>query len=669
MVIAVAIVYAGSPGTLAHGPAGRRRRRRRALLRGGDEDPRAALAGEPREARRLRRRRPPVPRQGVAARPDDRLGCRGRRRAPPGRRFRADPRLPADEAALLRPATSSAHATYEPAKLEPSSPGSLGRRPAAPRGRCRPARAASGGRPGEGRPRPRPRRGRAGDRRGTRSPSAAGTPVPLPMQGRRAEGDRADARARCRAGAAAVSAPVTLRRREAPPRPALADRAGCSSSPRTARRSSGSAARVRTRFFKALQKRGQHAATRRAVRRHLRRHPDPAVNRRARARRAEDGRGAARGGAPDDQPVRADRRRHVASRSGRPPTRRRWGSPASSRATRPLRRRPNRIHNVQLVAHLVDNALIPPRKEFSFNGTTGERNAAKGFLEAPVIINGELQNGLGGGVCQVSTTVFNAAYEAGLPITARTNHALYISHYPQGRDATVNYPDTDLKFVNDTDHWLLLRTFVSSSSLTVNLYGTPLHRRVESAKTRRSHHRAGARDGDEGPEPARRQEGRRPARARRRSRRASTASVYDAKGKLLYDDTWYSSYVGDKSIIRVGHEAEAQAEAEPKDRRRRRSAERLPADRPRSADDPTTPATTRPPPRPSPRRRRLPRRASRASASAGASPGRRRRAAVQPSATTSSPRVEHVLVAEPRAADVDDAGVHGSRSSKKTGLR
>ena len=68
-----------------------------------------------------------------------------------------------------------------------------------------------------------------------------------------------------------------------------------------------------------------------------------------------------------------------------------------------------------------------------------------------MIINGELQNGLGGGICQVSTTVFNAAFEAGLPITARTNHALYISHYPLGRDATVNYPDLDLKFVNDTD--------------------------------------------------------------------------------------------------------------------------------------------------------------------------------------------------------------------------
>src|SRR5215216_5231406 len=140
----------------------------------------------------------------------------------------------------------------------------------------------------------------------------------------------------------------------------------------------------------------------------------------------------------------------------------------------------NRLHNVQLVARLIDGKLIAPGSTFSFNSTTGERSEDKGFLEAPVIINGELQTGLGGGVCQVSTTVFNAAYEAGLPITSRTNHALYISHYPLARDATVNYPDTDLKFVNDTGHWLWLRTFVGSSSLTVALYGTPQHRKVES---------------------------------------------------------------------------------------------------------------------------------------------------------------------------------------------
>ena len=190
----------------------------------------------------------------------------------------------------------------------------------------------------------------------------------------------------------------------------------------------------------------------------------------------------------------------------------------------------NRIHNVQLVAHLIDHHYIAPGEEFSFNKTTGVRDASKGFLEAPVIINGELQTGLGGGVCQVSTTVFNAAYEAGLKITARTNHALYISHYPIGRDATVNYPDTDLRFVNDTKHWLLLRTFVGSSSLTVNLYGdepAPQGRHRD-----RSAHgdRAGARCARRRirTSSSARRSSTRPAR--RRCRRASSARSTTARG-------------------------------------------------------------------------------------------------------------------------------------------
>jgi vancomycin resistance protein YoaR len=211
----------------------------------------------------------------------------------------------------------------------------------------------------------------------------------------------------------------------------------------------------------------------------------------------------------------------------------------------------NRIHNVQVVSHLVDDTLIAPGKEFSFNGTTGDRNAAKGLLEAPVIINGELKTGIGGGTCQVSTTVYNTAYEAGLPITARTNHALYISHYPQGRDATVNYPDTDLKFVNDTDHWLLLRTFVSASTLTVNLYGTPQHRRVESEVaplrttgpvptviTKDPKLEKGKKVVDEVGSPP--------------LSTSVTRRVYDPDGKLMFENTWYSSYVGEKEKVRVG---------------------------------------------------------------------------------------------------------------------
>ena len=224
----------------------------------------------------------------------------------------------------------------------------------------------------------------------------------------------------------------------------------------------------------------------------------------------------------------------------------------------------NRVHNVRLVAELIDGALIAPGATFSFNATTGERNADKGFLEAPVIINGELQTGLGGGVCQVSTTVFNAAYEAGLDIDERTNHALYISHYPQGRDATVNYPDLDLKFVNDTKKWLLLRTFVGSSALTVNLYGRPQNRRVESEV-------APLRVVGSPPTTWRKDptitKGRRVVTDAGSSPLATSVrrKVYLANGTLLYDNTWYSSYRGEKKIVLVGTKPKPEPEPEPKE--------------------------------------------------------------------------------------------------------
>ncbi len=212
---------------------------------------------------------------------------------------------------------------------------------------------------------------------------------------------------------------------------------------------------------------------------------------------------------------------------------------------------PGRLHNVALVAQLIDDTLIAPGQVFSFNGTTGPRTAAKGFEIAPVILNGELTTGLGGGVCQVSTTTFNAAFFAGLPILERTNHALYISHYPQGRDATVDYPSIDLKFRNDTDHWLLLRTFVGPGSLTVTLYGTSQHRRVEyqtaplvvtgSIPVKRIKDptlKKGEQVVEEAGSPPR-------ATSVRRK-------VYDASGKLLYDTTWRSSYDAETEVLRVG---------------------------------------------------------------------------------------------------------------------
>ena len=238
---------------------------------------------------------------------------------------------------------------------------------------------------------------------------------------------------------------------------------------------------------------------------------------------------------------------------------------------------PGRLNNVQLVAKLIDGALIKPGATFSFNDTTGERTAEKGFQEAPVIINGELQNGLGGGICQVSTTVFNAAFEGGLPINARTNHALYIDHYPLGRDATVNFPDLDLRFSNDTGHWLLLRTFVGAGSLTVNLYGTSVNRRVES--TTEPLVETGPIPVEETEDPALKKGKRLVDELGSPPRQTSVRRlVYDASGKLLYDDTWRSFYVGEPSLVRVGS----------------KKPPKKPAAKPKQPGKGGTPATTTP---------------------------------------------------------------------------
>ena len=214
----------------------------------------------------------------------------------------------------------------------------------------------------------------------------------------------------------------------------------------------------------------------------------------------------------------------------------------------------NRIHNVQLVAKLIDNKFVAPGAVFSFNRTTGQRDSKKGFLTAPVIMNGELTEGLGGGVCQVSTTVFNAVFESGLDIVERTNHALYISHYPLGRDATVNWPSPDLKFRNDTDHWLLIRTFSSSGTLLVALYGDPQHRKVESVATPLR---------ITGGPPVKKildpdlAVGTKVVEDVGQSSSSTSVHrlVYSADGKLLHDNTWYSTYRSSPKIVRVGTKA------------------------------------------------------------------------------------------------------------------
>ena len=140
----------------------------------------------------------------------------------------------------------------------------------------------------------------------------------------------------------------------------------------------------------------------------------------------------------------------------------------------------NRIHNVHLMADLIDGTVIRPGETFSYNKVVGPRTAARGFLEGQEIIGSLVLPSIGGGVCQTATTLFNDAFELGLPILERTNHNLYLSHYPLGRDATVSWGGPDLVFRNDLGHGLLIKASYTDQTLTFTFYGTPSGRRVVS---------------------------------------------------------------------------------------------------------------------------------------------------------------------------------------------
>lgn len=133
---------------------------------------------------------------------------------------------------------------------------------------------------------------------------------------------------------------------------------------------------------------------------------------------------------------------------------------------------PDRVNNIHTLADALNDKLVPPGGVFDFNATVGERTAAKGYREAPAIVNGKLVPQLGGGICQIGTTFFNAVFFSGLPVVERRNHSFYISHYPKGRDCTVTWGGPNLRWRNETSSWVLIKTSYTNSSVTIALYGT-----------------------------------------------------------------------------------------------------------------------------------------------------------------------------------------------------
>ncbi len=131
-----------------------------------------------------------------------------------------------------------------------------------------------------------------------------------------------------------------------------------------------------------------------------------------------------------------------------------------------------RNHNIHLAADLLNNSIATANGgTWSFQDIAGECNEDQGFQAAGTIVDGETVDSIGGGICQMATTVFNAVYVAGYPIPVRHNHSLYIASYPAGRDAAVSWPDLDLQWENDSSSDVLLRTSYTDTSVTVTLYG------------------------------------------------------------------------------------------------------------------------------------------------------------------------------------------------------
>jgi vancomycin resistance protein YoaR len=131
-----------------------------------------------------------------------------------------------------------------------------------------------------------------------------------------------------------------------------------------------------------------------------------------------------------------------------------------------------RVTNIHRAADTINGAIVPPGDTFSLNAALGQRTAAKGYVSAPQIgADLEDEDAIGGGVSQVSTTVFNATFFGCYQDVTHTVHSLYLSRYPMGREATLQYPSIDNQWKNDSASGVLIRAFYSSGSVTVAYYG------------------------------------------------------------------------------------------------------------------------------------------------------------------------------------------------------
>jgi vancomycin resistance protein YoaR len=146
-----------------------------------------------------------------------------------------------------------------------------------------------------------------------------------------------------------------------------------------------------------------------------------------------------------------------------------------------------RSHNIELGMARINGTIIEPGEEFSYLTALGPVTESQGFSKEKAFKNGEVVLGLGGGLCQVSTILFNAAINAGLPVTARQNHTFSVEFYPVGLDATIANPAPDLKFINNTGHPISIKGITADNKASFEIYGVSDGRTVSISDAEVSH--------------------------------------------------------------------------------------------------------------------------------------------------------------------------------------
>lgn len=133
----------------------------------------------------------------------------------------------------------------------------------------------------------------------------------------------------------------------------------------------------------------------------------------------------------------------------------------------------NRSHNISLATKAINNFVVLPGEIFSFNKVVGKRTKEKGYQQAPIIVKGELSEGIGGGICQVSSTLYNAVDRAGLHIVKRYSHSRHVPYVPPGRDATVSWYGPDFLFQNKYAYPVLIQAKSIQGRMIVQVHSFP----------------------------------------------------------------------------------------------------------------------------------------------------------------------------------------------------